>query len=59
MAQLEIKTQIKHRWVELTITEGNTTITYDIWKGELEDVKSIMENAIEDINYMIEKLENE
>ena len=58
MSQLEIKTRIKHIWVELTITEGSTTITYDICKGELEDVKAIMQNAIEDINYMIEKLEN-
>lgn len=59
MANLEIKTHIKNRWIELTITEGNTTITYDIWKGELEDIKAHLENAIEDINYMIQKLENE
>lgn len=53
---MEIKSQIKSKWIELTIIEGNTKMTIDIWKNELESAKAILENVIQDIDYMIEKL---
>lgn len=52
-----ITTQIKASWIELTIKEGSAEISYDIWKGELIDIKTQLENVIEDINFMIDKLE--
>ena len=55
---MEIKSQIKSKWIELTIIESNTKITFDIWENELEGTKAILENVIQDIDYMIEKLKN-
>lgn len=55
---MEIKTQIKSSWIELTIIEGATTINCDIWPNKLEETKAMLENVIDDINYMIEKFEN-
>lgn len=54
---MNITTQIKASWIELTIKEGSAEISYDIWRDELIDIKTQLENVIEDINYMIDKLE--
>lgn len=54
-----ITTEIKPRWVELTIEEGSAKINYDIWANELIDFKKQLENVIQDIDFMIEKLEIE
>jgi len=52
---MKITTRIKSSWVELIIEDGSATINCDIWKNELVEVKAMLENAIEDINHMIEK----
>lgn len=52
-----ITTKIKASWIELTIKEGSAEISYDIWRDELIDIKTQLENVIEDINFMIDKLE--
>ena len=52
---MKITTRIKSSWVELIIEDGSTTINCDIWKNELVEVKAMLENAIDDIDHMIEK----
>ena len=52
---MNITTRLKSSWVELIIEDGSTTINYDIWKNELVEVKAMLENAIDDIDHMIEK----
>jgi hypothetical protein len=52
---MKITTRIKSSWVELIIEDGSATINYDIWKNELVEVKAMLENAIDDIDHMIEK----
>lgn len=54
---MNITTQSKTSWIKLTIKEGSAEISYDIWRDELIDIKTQLENVIEDINYMIDKLE--
>jgi hypothetical protein len=51
-----ITTRVKSNWVELTIEDSNTVINYDVWKHELQDVKLMLQSAIEDIDYMINKV---
>lgn len=54
-----ITTKINASWFELTIKEGSAEISYDIWRDELIDIKIQLENVIEDINFMIYKLETQ
>lgn len=54
---MNITTQIKASWIKLTIQEGSAEISYDIWRDELIDIKTQLENVIEDINVMIDKLQ--
>jgi hypothetical protein len=56
---MKITTRIKSSWVELTIEDGSATINCDIWKNELVEVKAMLENAIDDIDHMIEKTQEE
>lgn len=50
-----IRTRVKSNWIELTVEDGSVTISYDIWKSELVKIKEMLEFAIDDINYMIDK----
>jgi hypothetical protein len=56
---MNITTRVKSSWVELIIEDGSTTINYDIWKNELVEVKAMLENAIDDIDHMIKKTQEE
>lgn len=49
---------MKSSWLELTIEDRDTTICYDVWKNELEQFKTMFQDAIDDIDYMIEKTQN-
>jgi hypothetical protein len=51
---MNITTRVKNSWVELTIEDGNLIINYNIWRNDLVEIKEMLENAIDDINYMIE-----
>ncbi len=53
---MNITTRVKNSWVELTIEDGNLIINYNIWRNDLVEIKEMLENAIDDINYMIEKI---
>ncbi len=55
---MRITTKIKSSWLELTIEDRDTTICYDVWKNELEQFKAMLQDAIDDIDYMIEKTQN-
>ena len=55
---MRITTKIKSSWLELTIEDRDTTICYDVWKNELEQFKAMLRDAIDDIDYMIEKTQN-
>jgi len=55
---MRITTKIKSSWLELTIEDKDTTICYDVWKNELEQFKAMLRDAIDDIDYMIEKTQN-
>ena len=52
---MTITTRVKWSWVELTIENGGTTVSYDICKNELAKFKDMLKDAIEDIDYLIEK----
>ena len=52
---MNITTKVKSSWVELIIEDGSTTMNCDICKNELFKVKAMLENAIDDIDHMIEK----
>ena len=52
---MNITTRVRSSWVELIIEDGSATINCDIWKNELVEVKAMLENAIDDIDHMIEK----
>ena len=54
---MNITTRVKDSWVELTIEDGNLIINYNIWRNDLVEIKEMLENAIDDINYMIEKIQ--
>lgn len=55
---MRITTKIKSSWLELNIEDRDTTICYDVWKNELEQFKTMFQDAIDDIDYMIEKTQN-
>ena len=52
---MTITTRVKWSWVELTIVNGGTTVSYDICKNELTKFKDMLKDAINDIDYLIEK----
>jgi hypothetical protein len=52
---MNITTRVKNSWVELTIEDGNLIINYNIWRNDLVEIKEMLENAIDDIDHMIEK----
>ena len=56
---MNITTRLRSSWVELIIEDGSTTMNCDIWKDELFKVKAMLENAIDDIDHMIEKTQEE
>jgi hypothetical protein len=56
---MKITTRVRRSWVELIIEDGSATINCDIWKNELVEVKTMLENAIDDIDHMIEKTQEE
>ena len=56
---MKITTRVRSSWVELIIEDGSATINCDIWKNELVEVKAMLENAIDDIDHMIELTQEE
>ena len=52
---MTITTKPKWSWVEVIIENGGTTMTYDICKNELAKFKDMLKDAIDDIDYLIEK----
>jgi hypothetical protein len=56
---MNITTRVRSSWVELIIEDGSATINCDIWKNELVEVKAMLENAIDDIDHMIEKIQED
>ena len=56
---MNITTRVRSTWVELIIEDGSATINCDIWKNELVEVKAMLENAIDDIDHMIEKIQED
>jgi hypothetical protein len=56
---MKITTRVRSSWIELIIEDGSATINYDIWKNELVEVKAMLENAIDDIDHMIEKIQED
>jgi hypothetical protein len=56
---MEITTKVKHNWVEITIIDGNTIIEYDIWKNELAEIKTMLQDAIDDIDHFIDKTQKD
>jgi len=53
---MNITTRVKDKWIELSIQNGSTTIEVDLWKEELNNVKDQLEEALDDVNFMIDKL---
>jgi hypothetical protein len=56
---MKITTRVRSSWIELIIEDGSATINCDIWKNELVEVKAMLENAIDDIDHMIEKIQED
>jgi hypothetical protein len=56
---MKITTRVRSSWIELIIEDGSATINCDIWKNELVEVKAMLENAIDDIDHMIELTQEE
>lgn len=57
--KMEITTRVKYKWLELSIQDGSTTIEVDLWKDDLNKVKDQLEEALDDVNFMIDKLSNQ
>ena len=53
---MNITTRVKDKWIELSIQDGSTTIEVDLWKEELNNVKDQLEEALDDVNFMINKI---
>jgi DNA polymerase III alpha subunit len=53
---MNITTRVKDKWIKLSIQDGSTTIEVDLWKEELNEVKDQLEEALYDVNFMIDKL---
>jgi chaperonin cofactor prefoldin len=53
---MNITTRKKDKWIELSIQDGSTTIEVALWKEELNNVKDQLEEALDDVNFMIDKL---
>ena len=56
---MNITTTVKYKMIHLVIEDGGTRIEYDIWQSELIHFKKMLESAIEDIDYMLEKRKRE
>lgn len=56
---MNIKSNARHNVVEIIITDSSTTINYDVWRNEAEQIKQQLQSVIDDIDWLIEKTERE
>ena len=58
---MKITTRVKHYydWVELIIEDGNTKLEIDLYEDDLNQAKIELEQALKDIIYLIDKIEND
>jgi hypothetical protein len=56
---MNIKSRARNNVVEITITDSSTTINYDVWRNEAEQMKKQFQSVIDDIDWLVEKTERE
>ena len=58
---MKITTRVKdyYDWVELIIEDGNTKLEIDLYEDDLNQAKIELEQALKDIIYLIDKIEND